>query len=384
MTTTPTNNTPTEAQVTASQQPSGVPKGDLGTPKTEAAANGDAPAQMTKAVRENKRVTIPVDFDFETDPDPRPPMDPMNPPAAKQQQNPTGPSPVDQLAQNGIEIEFRGQKETVSLDAARTMLQQYKNMSSMSPVVGLANTIAEQLNIKDPREVAALIQTALMTHMKAQAGGDQAQPPAPDAEQMRQQTNGAPFSPAPPQITPDVQQAVKAFFDGNGLTPTPEMESAMTTMLAYGKHIQDMAAAFPQLAADVKMFKDATATNAQRALQDAVGARAAKVAGELGIDTQEELAGFQAWVQKTNNTFPGFTQRIRGNPDAMDEAIRTYHAVTEGTRAITAKKALETQVGKDFARAGGDAAPNGRVGTGAPPPAADDQKSFERDMMARM
>lgn len=376
-----TNNTPTEAQVTAQTQASGLPPGDMGKQKTEADANGQQGGQVTKTVREAKRVTIPADFDFEVDPEPRPPMDPMNPPAPTQGQNPQSPNPIDAMA-NGIEIEFRGQKQQISLEDAKTMIQQFKSISGMSPVVGLANEVASKLGIKDPREVAALMQQALMAHMQKQMGdqGQGQQPPA-TADQQRQAT-GAPEMPVTPTVTPEVRAAVKDFFETNGLTPTPEVEQSMLAMVAYGKHIEQMAAAFPQIAADVKMFKDAQQTHAQRALQDAIGARAAKVAAELGIDTQEEVAGFQEWAKGTEKQFPGFVNNIRTNPDAMETAIRTYHTLNEGRRALEAKKGLETKVNQDLSRAGGDA-PTGRGGTGAPAP-QNDQKAFEADLMSRM
>lgn len=378
-----TNPTPTEGQATAQTQPTGLPPGDMGKPKTEADANGQTQPQTTKTLREAKRVAIPVDFDFDVDPEPRPKMDPMNPPEAKQEQNPQSPNPIDAMA-GGIEIEFKGQKEMIPLDSARTMLQQFKNMSAMSPVVGLAGQIADAMGIKDPREVAAFIRDAVM---KATKGGDPAnaamQQTPPTAEEAAKAA-GVPPVVVPPSIPPEVDKVVDDFFASNGLQPTPEVRESMRNMVAYGKHVKDMAAAFPQLQSEVLTFKKAQEVNSQRALTDAVNARAAKVAAELGIDTQEEVQGFQAWVSEVGQTFPGFQRSITTNPDAMDKAIRQYHVFSVGQRALSNQKNQRQQVQGDLSRAGGDA-PGGRPAFAQTQTAPKDEvKAFNDDIMARM
>lgn len=385
MTTVATNNTPTEAQVTAQTQPTGLPPGEMGKPGNEADANGKSGQTVSKPLREAKRMVVPVDFDFQVDPEPRPNMDPMNPPAANQQQNPQSQNPIDALAQ-GIEVEYRGQKEMVPLDAAKTMIQQFKSMSSMSPVYGVAKQLAEAMGITDPRQVAELLKTAVMDHMSKQQGNGAAPAPAPAPATAQEQAAvaGNPIPAVPPQISPEVDAAVDAFFQQNGLTPTPEIRDSMRMMMAYGKHVQDVAQAFPQIAADVKMFKDAQQTHTQRALEDSVNARAAKVAAELGIDTAEEVQGFQQWVSEVGKTFTGFVPSIRSNPEAMEKAIRQYHVFSVGQRTLTQQKTTRENVTSDLARAGGDA-PGGRGGANfAAPPAKDDQKAFEQDMMSRM
>lgn len=387
-----TNPTPDQRQVVAQQQPSGLPAGEAGRAQSEADANGQKQPTVTKVLREAKRDAVPVDFDFEINPQSRPAMDPMNPPEERQEQNAQSPNPIDQMA-NGIEIEYRGQKETIPVDAARTMLQQFKTMSGMSPIIGLANQVADKLGIKDPREVAAFIQQAIMSHVTQQGGGDPnaaagqggQQPPA-SAQQQREATPGVKQPELPPEISPEVDAAVDAFFSQNGLTPTPEVRDSMRNMIAYGKHIKEVANAFPALAADVNIFKQATQVNSQRALDDAVNARAAKVAAELGIDTQEEVQGFSGWVADANKAFPGFSKSIATNPDAMEAAVRQYHLASTGKKALAAQATQKGNVQADLARAGGDA-PGGRSGGGANFAQAakpDDQKAFEQDVMSRM
>lgn len=382
MTNVATNNTPTEAQVTAQTQPTGLPPGDAGRQVNEADTNGQTGATVSKPLREAKRMVVPVDFDFAVDPEPRPNMDPMNPPAAQQQQNPQQQNPIDALA-DGIEVEFKGQKQKVSLDDARTMIQQFKSMSTMSPVYGVAKQIADTLGINDPRQVADLLKEAVMGHITKQQGNAPAagnEPPA--SAQQQAQAAGLSMPAVPPEITPEVDAAVNAFFEQNGLTPTPEIREGMRFILAYGKHVKDVAQAFPQIAADVKMFKDAQQVNSQRALEDTVNARAAKVAAELGIDTQAEVDGFKAWVGEVAQTFPGFVPSIKSNPDAMEKAIRQYHVHAAGTKALTQQQTMRQNVTNDLSRAGGDA-PGGRGANFAAPP-KDDQKAFEQDMMSRM
>ena len=381
-----TNPTPTEAQVTAQTQASGVPAGQ-NTNDNEADANGKKQETTTKVVREAKRVVIPADFDFAVDPEPRPSIDPMNPPAAQQQQNQQSQNPVNALA-DGIEIEFRGQKQKIGLDEARTMIQQFKSVSAMSPVVGLANQIADTLGIKDPRQVAELIKEAVTSYAK-NGNGQPGQPPAGDPAQpgtAAQAAAAAGVQPqaVPPEIGPEVDAAVDAFFSQNGLTPTPEVREGMRNILAYGAHIQTIAKSFPQLVADVDVFKRSAEVNSRRALSDAVNARAAKVAAELGIDTAEEVQGFQGWVNEVATTFPGFKNSIATNPEAMEKAIRQYHIFSVGQRTLTKQTETRQNVQADLGRAGGDATGGRAADPSAPAAKPDEQKAFNDDMMGRM
>lgn len=357
------------------------------------------PVDDRTATMRQGRETIDPDFDLAPPRDGGRPNvgDPLNPTEPQQGTNPQQPNPVQQMVTDGIRIKFNGQEEVIPLDKATIMLQQYKNVSKFGDIHSLTNDFMQQTGITDPKQAAALIAQALMAQYgqqqqapaAAQSNPAAATDPAgggaaPNVEALNQAMAAAAALQAGPD--PAVVAQVKANFEAQGLNLPDDMIANFAMMQQYGQQVTAVAKALPMLAAEINVYKQQQAQNAELTQQAAVDAQAAKTAQELGIDTPEEVEAFTGWVKQMDQGFPGFQEDIRTDPQKMDLAIRQFYYSATGQRAIEQRNQTHQQVNTDLARAGGDGVPAARPGGmgGANPAGSNDAAKFNRDMMDAM
>lgn len=367
------------------------------TNKSEAQANpapsgaGTTPQQIMNppdrvpapgTVQGDGRSIQAADFSFETDPDPRKgPVDGGNDRLNrfKQEENPQGPT-----AAQMVRIKFDGVEEDIPLDKAATMIQQYKSINKNSgPLLELGNQIRAQTGITDPQQIAQLVTMAL-NNMQS---GQSKQQAVDGAVAAAQAGGDVPAVPSDPKVANERAQkaeaSVRSFFEKQGLNPDPAdpVYLAMVKMVTYGDAVEGLAQSFPKVADRVQAFEQEAATRVQQAKLAQVDAQALKTAEELGINSEENLAQFQAYVSEMEQMFPGYAGRVLENPQAMDKAIRSFHAQAVGTKALATGKMTTQNAIKDMARAGGEGvAARGAPGAGP----ASDRMSFNDKMLTEL
>lgn len=354
-----TSNPLTEAQVTAKNVPhSGANTVPGAHPKTVADPVADKDFRGVKIIGPN---------DVEIGGDKRPNVNPLKPKADTQDPGPSGEAP----AQKAIKINYKGQERTYDEQAAVNMLQQHLSIEeNYGPYLALARQFREQ-GI-DPQAGARMIVDAINGQQKPAAAE---QPKAPDNKSADTSTNSDGV-----MSEADADRLTKELFDANGLNPTPEAFARMKKVIQYGEYVEKMAGQLPGLLQDVNGFKQQQAQMTEATARAAVDARASQVADELGLNTEQGFQGFVQWAQEQGKVFPGFQQAMVGSPDAMERAIRLYAATSLGAKAAATAAALETQIGKDLARAGGEMAPAARGAQGGTV-GGDPRADFNRQML---
>lgn len=362
-----TTNPPTEKQVTEQRN------GGIGPTPADGTPGGKVSAEVRNWSQ--TRETVAPDFDFDTNPDPRPAGSPTA--DQPQQTNPQGEPPASQVA-DGIKIVFKGREEVIPVDKAATMLQQFRNIDEQ---YGPYHVLARQLKEAgvDPARGAQLLVEAYNKTFGANT--------RPTGTNPADNVTAAPAA-APAAAISDDQAAEKAKeITAQMGVNNPDFEQAVANILKHGSTLAQLAGTVPSLVNDVNRVKQAHVAAANNAHLTSINQHAEAVASELGINDEANFTEFQAWVQDLEQTIPGTMQGIMRSPQAVEKAIRLFAEQKKGREAQRAADALRQQVNNDRARAGGEAVtPAGRGGAapGAAANKADAQKAFNDEMLAAL
>ncbi|NDD54898.1 hypothetical protein EBZ39_13715 [bacterium] len=281
--------------------------------------------------------------------------------ATGRQPQPQGPSP--------IKVMFDGEEREYAPEAAVNMIQQMLNMKKLDPILSAVNKLKESTGIVDNNELANfLLQNANNPEVKAamdQVQNPPAVQPDPNAESplVKAATQAAAKSDA------EVKAQVDEFFNSNGLTPTPALETAMTNLVRWGDVLGTLGANLPAVVNDLNASKQITRAIQSNALEQAVGIAATRAVQELGIeDNEANMADFTNFVKAQDTIMPGYAQRVSADPDATYNAIKIWGATFAVKKAQREAAEQKGEVQADMARAGGDAAAGRGAGMGAGEP----------------
>lgn len=374
----------------ASTEPTTTKPADVSNPPDQRSAENNRPVTRTADVRPNKTIeTVPADFDFEVrHTTPRSASaeasSTENPPG-ETTQGPAGEAGVRPNAEpQTMRIKFRGEDREYPLETIKTLAQQGLNVAGDSPVLGVINEIKKQTGITDPKKLAELVMMAV----QKVAGGAGA-PRINMAERAVENANVAAAAAAPalelPPPNPEAESVVLEFEQANGLQLPEAMRAAILNIVKHGQSLDTIVNTYGAMFKQVQGFSADLQRRSTMALSSAVNAEAARVAQELGIDTQEEVQAFAKFVGDYDQDFPGFKARIMKDPKAMGKAVRTFYEISIGRRTNAERAAHTDKVNTDLVRAGGDMSASPRPGGGLPSsqPSTDDS-NFEKDLMAKM